>query len=177
VVHIFLRCRRGVGFRREFFCSSKPESTKRTTAPEVFGWSQLPGNGDGRGPSKSRVSSTSRKSAWLKRSCLRRRGVCRIRDSQHGWQSFRFRRGSWEERKTVDSAGALEKAFDELISNERIKAAERFIENDEAGGGRRGAPARASFIFMPRERALILRSTGKSNCLTRDCSRARSQVG
>src|ERR1700687_4923072 len=43
------------------FCSSKRESTKRTTAPEVFGWSQLAGNGDGRGPSESRVSSISRK--------------------------------------------------------------------------------------------------------------------
>jgi len=41
----------------------------------------------------------------------------RIRDSQHGWQSFRFRE-SWEERKTgLGFGGTFEKAFDEVIAD------------------------------------------------------------
>jgi len=35
--------------------------------------------------------------------------------------------------------GALEKTFDELIADERIEAAKRFIENDEAGVEGEGA--------------------------------------
>jgi len=75
----------------------------------------------------------------------------------------------------VDFRGALEKAFDELISNERIKAA-KGSSITMRGGGRRGRRQERSFIFMPRERALICGRQANQNCLTRDCSRARSQV-
>jgi len=46
----------------------------------------------------------------------------------------------------VDSEARSRRPFDELISNERIKAAERFIENDEAGVEGEGA-GKSEFHF------------------------------
>jgi hypothetical protein len=62
--------------------------------------------------------------------------VCRIRDSQRGSFDFGEVVGGEEDG---GFGGPLEKAFDELIANERIKAAERFIENDDAGVEGEGA--------------------------------------
>jgi len=42
VVHIFYGAEEALDFGGSFLLS-KPESTKRTTAPEVFGWSHITG--------------------------------------------------------------------------------------------------------------------------------------
>src|SRR5712664_2937478 len=84
------------------FCSSKRESTKRTMEPKVFGWSQLPGNGDGRGPSESRVSSTSRKRVDKEVISSEKRSLPDSRKPT--WLAkLSISARSWEERKTVDS--------------------------------------------------------------------------
>ena len=73
-------------------------------------------------------------------------------------------------------SGTFEQAFDELIADKWIEAAEGLIENDEFGMEGEGA-GEGELHFHAAGEGFDFAVEGKSNCLTKDCSRARSHVG
>jgi len=98
VVHIFYGAEEALDFGGSFLFVRSRSRRSETTAPEVFGWSQLPATVTVEGH-RSRESVLLRGSAWLRRSCLRRRGVAGFEIANMAGKAFDFGEVV-EERKT-----------------------------------------------------------------------------